>query len=114
MKNYFVRLFETFTQKYHQENHCLNHSLKEIKMLLSDLLTINQSIAGQLNKVEVEIVSKLADLQAAIDDLTEQLGNLELTDEQTASVEAVQAAVDALDNLTPDIEPTPEPEPTPE
>jgi ACT domain-containing protein len=78
MKNYFVRLFETFTAKYHEENHCIHYQLKEINMLLSELLTKNQSIAGQLNKVEVEIVTKLAALQAAVDDLTEQLGNLEL------------------------------------
>jgi len=83
-------------------------------MLLSDLLTINASIVGQLNKVEVEIVKRLGDLQAAIDTLTQQLANLELTEEQAASFEAVRVAAQALDDIVPDAEPTPEPEPTPE
>ena len=79
-------------------------------MLLSELLTKNQSIVGQLNKVEAEIVKKVADLQAAIDKLTEQMGDVELTAEQTASFDAVQTAVDALDALNADNlhEPTPE------
>jgi hypothetical protein len=87
--------------------------LRKIDMLLSELLTKNQSILGQLNKVEVELVTRLADLQEKVDTLTAQMGNVELTAEQTASIEAVQAAVDALDNLTPDTLPEPTPEPTP-
>jgi len=79
-------------------------------MLLSELLTKNQSIVGQLNKVEAEIVKKVADLQAAIDKLTEQMGDVELTAEQTASFDAVQTAVDALDALNADNLPEPTPE----
>jgi hypothetical protein len=74
-------------------------------MLLSELLTKNQSIAGKLNKVEAEIVKKIADLQAAIDKLTAQMGDIELTAEQTASFDEVQTIVDSLDSLTPDQEP---------
>ena len=79
-------------------------------MLLSELLTKNQSIVGQLNKVEAEIVKKVADLQAAIDKLTEQMGDVELTAEQIASFDAVQTAVDALDALNADNLPEPTPE----
>jgi DNA-binding protein H-NS len=76
--------------------------IERINMLLSELLTKNESIVGQLNKVEAEIVKRIADLQAAVDTLTQQLGNIELTPEQTASVEALQTAVDSLDNIVPD------------
>jgi hypothetical protein len=85
--------------------HNYTYFLRRIEMLLSELLTKNQSIAGQLNKVETEIVKKIADLQEAIDKLTAQMGDVELTAEQTASIEAIQTAVDALDNLTPNSEP---------
>ena len=74
-------------------------------MLLSELLTKNTSIVGQLNKVETEIVKKIADLQEAVDDLTSQMGDVELTEEQTDSFDAVQTAVDALDNLNEDTVP---------
>jgi len=98
---------------HHQEKeptHNYTYFLRRIEMLLSELLTKNQSIVGQLNKVEAEIVKKVADLQAAIDKLTEQMGDVELTAEQTASFDAVQTAVDALDALNADNlhEPTPE------
>jgi SMC interacting uncharacterized protein involved in chromosome segregation len=82
--------------------HNYTHFVRKIEMLLSELLTKNQSIAGQLNKVEVEIVKRISELQEAVDKLTQQLGNLELTEEQTASVEALQVAVDALDSVVPD------------
>ena len=78
--------------------------MKEIKMLLSELLTVNVSIKNQLNKVEQEIISKTKTLQDSITALTEQLANVELTPEQTQSVLDVQAAVQALDDLTPDAE----------
>ena len=82
-------------------------------MLLSDLLTINTSLAGQLNKVEVEIVSKFNELQAAIAQLTAQLADAPLSDAQAASVNAVLAAAQRLDAIVPDEEPAPEPVPEP-
>jgi hypothetical protein len=89
---------------HHQEKepHNYTYFVRKIEMLLSELLTKNESILGQLNKVEVEIVKKITDLQAAVDTLTQQLGDVALTDEQTASVEALQTAVDALDSIVPD------------
>jgi hypothetical protein len=111
MKNYFVRLFEAFTSKYHEENHCLNHVLKEISMKLSDVLSANVSIRDQLTKAEVEIVKRVADLQAAIDKLTQQLADVELTPEQAASFDEVKATAQALDDLNED---EIAPEPTPE
>jgi hypothetical protein len=94
--------------------HNYTYFVRKIEMLLSELLTKNQSILGKLNKVEVEIVKKISDLQTAIDTLTAQMGDVELTAEQTASIDALQTAVDALDNIVPDNLPEPTPEPTPE
>ena len=71
-------------------------------MQLSEILTLNQSIAGQLNKVEAEVVNATAVLQAAIADLQAQLANQELPAEVAASFQAVQDAANALDNLNPD------------
>jgi len=86
---------------------------KDLIMLLSELLTINTSLAGQLNKVEVEIVSKFNELQAAIAQLTAQLADTPLSDAQAASVNAVLAAAQRLDAIVPDEEPAPEPVPEP-
>jgi flagellar motor switch protein FliM len=88
-----------------EPTHTLTHLEREIIMKLSELLFQNTSIKNQLNKVEVEIVAKLAELQAAVDKLTENLADITLTDEQTQSVLDVQTAVDALDKIVPD--PTP-------
>ena len=71
-------------------------------MLLSEILEINQSIAGQLSKVEAEIVAKFADLQAAIDNLTTQLADAPLSEAQADSVNELLAAAQRLDDLTPD------------
>jgi DNA-binding protein H-NS len=71
-------------------------------MKLEELLTINNSIKDQLTKIDQEIITKLAELQTAIDKLTEQLAAVELTDEQAASVVAVQDAVNAIDAIIPD------------
>ena len=71
-------------------------------MLLSELLAVNVSLKDQLTKIDLEIVAKLAELQAAIDKLTQQLGDVVLTAEQVQSITDLQSAVDALDNLNPD------------
>jgi hypothetical protein len=71
-------------------------------MLLSELLEINAGIAGQLNKVETEVVNKFAELQAAIDDLTTQLADAPLSEAQADSVNAVVAAAQRLDSIVPD------------
>jgi hypothetical protein len=88
----------------HHDRHTkpLTHFEKETIMLLSELLTINQSVKGQLNKVETEIIAKTSELQAAIDALTAQLADVALTPEQAQSVTDVQAAAQALDDLNPD------------
>jgi hypothetical protein len=87
-----------------EPSHNYTYFVRKIEMLLSELLTKNQSIAGKLNKVEAEIVKKIADLQAAIDKLTAQMGDIELTPEQTASFDELQTIADSLDSLTPDQE----------
>ena len=85
---------------YHYYYH--KPTLKGILMKLSDLLTVNTSIAGQLSKIETEVVAKLAELQASIDALTTSLADAPLTDEQAASVQAVQDKVNELDAIIPD------------
>lgn len=74
-------------------------------MKLSDLLAINTSLVGQLSKIETELVIKIDVLQAAIEDLTAQLADAPLSDEQAASVQAVLDAVDELDAIVPDAPP---------
>lgn len=71
-------------------------------MKLSELLSINQSITGQLSKIEVEVNAKIDELTGAVNTLTGQLADVPLTQEQMDSVTAVQAAVNALDALVPD------------
>ena len=74
-------------------------------MRLSEVLLINNSLANQLSKIDTEITTKFAELQTAIDDLTSQLADVTLTPEQQASVDAVVASVQTLDDLVPDAEP---------
>jgi len=96
--------------KHHERNeehdeepkYLITHFEKEIRMKLNELLQINNSIKDQLSKIDQEIIAKLAELQAAIDNLSQQLSDVELTAEQAQSVQDVQDAVTALDNLVPD------------
>jgi hypothetical protein len=80
---------------------------RKILMKLSELLTINESLVGQLSHIESEVVDKLAELQTAIDNLTANLADVELTPEQAQSVLDVQVAVQELDDIIP--EPIPGP-----
>jgi hypothetical protein len=97
MKNFFnpFGLFNCTKDNHHKP-------LEEIQMKLSELLAINTGIAGQLSKIETEVVTHAATLQAAIDNLTAQLADVVLTDEQAQSVNAVIAAAQRLDDLNPD------------
>jgi hypothetical protein len=90
----------------HKPHHQLTIE-EEILMKINELLTVNQSIKGQLNKAEAEIVGKLTHLQAAIDNLTQAAQNLDLPDEVVASIGEVQAASQALDDIVPDEVPAP-------
>jgi SMC interacting uncharacterized protein involved in chromosome segregation len=85
---------------HHNPHHKTQY--EELLMKINELLQINQSITGQLNKAEAEIVARIAALQAAVDDLTAQLADQDLTPEQVASLEALQASAQALDDITPD------------
>jgi propanediol dehydratase small subunit len=82
---------------------------KRILMRLSDLLTLNNSLYGQVTKIDAEVTAKLAELQAAIDNLTATLADAPLTDEQASSVDAVVAAVQKLDDII--LDPAPEESP---
>jgi hypothetical protein len=90
---------------HHQEKeppHNYTYFLRRIEMLMSEILQQNTSIKDQLNKAEVEIVKRVANLQASIDKLNQQLANVELTPEQAASFDEVKAAAQALDDLNED------------
>ena len=105
-----VKLIKAIAMKHHERNeepeeepkYLITHLEKEILMKLSDILQQNESIKSQLNKAEVEIVKRVGDLQAAIDNLTANMADVELTPEQVASFDAVKASAQALDDLNED------------
>ena len=72
-------------------------------MKLTELVTINQSIKGQLNKAEQEIIAKVADLQEKIDELVANAADADLPQEVVDSITEVQTAAQALDDLNPDV-----------
>jgi hypothetical protein len=78
-----------------------------ILMKISELLTANQSIKGQLNKAEAEIVGKVAELNAKIDELIAAAGNADLPEEVNQSIAEVQTAAQALDDIVADPVPVP-------
>ena len=80
----------------------IHNNMREIEMRLSELLTQNESMAGQLSKVETEVLGALDTLKATIAQLTVDLADAPLTDEQAQSVANVQAGIDKLDALVPD------------
>ena len=80
----------------------IHNNMREIEMKLSELLTQNESMAGQLSKVETEVLGALDALKATIAQLTADLADAPLTDEQAQSVANVQAGIDKLDALVPD------------
>jgi hypothetical protein len=91
-------------------HHYFYHPSEEIIIMkISELLTVNESIKNQLNKAEAEIVAKIAALQAAVDELTAQLANQDLTPEQVASLTALQESAQALDEIVPDPAPVEDP-----
>ena len=80
----------------------INNNMIEIEMKLSELLTQNESMAGQLSKVETEVLGALDALKATVTQLQLDLADAPLTDEQAQSVANVQAGIDKLDALVPD------------
>jgi hypothetical protein len=78
-----------------------------ILMKISELLTVNQSIKGQLNKAEAEIVGKVTELNAKIDELVAAAGNADLPEEVNQSIADVQTAAQALDDIVADPVPVP-------
>lgn len=111
-----VNIIKALTMKHHEDHedhedheehqvvpkYLLTKLEREIIMKLTELLAINNSMKDQLTKIDLEIITKLGALQTAIDELTAQLAGVELTEEQTASVLAVQEAVNSLDAIVPD------------
>jgi hypothetical protein len=71
-------------------------------MKLNELLTVNQSIKGQLNKAEAEIVGKVTELQTKIDELVANAANADLPDDVVQSITDVQTAAQSLDDLNAD------------
>jgi hypothetical protein len=73
-----------------------------IIMKINELLTVNQSIKGQLNKAEAEIVGKIAELNAKIDALVAAADGADLPDDVVASIQDVQTAAQSLDDINAD------------
>ena len=71
-------------------------------MKISELLTLNTSIKGQLNKAEAEIVGKITELQAKIDALVAAAADADLPAEVAQSITDLQTASQALDDVVPD------------
>jgi hypothetical protein len=88
-----------------EHNH--HHFEELILMKINELLTVNQSIKGQLNKAEAEIVGKVTDLQTKIDALVAAAEQADLPAEVVASIEEVQAAAQGLDDIVADPVPVP-------
>jgi precorrin-2 methylase len=74
-----------------------------IVMKLEELVKINQSIKGQLNKAEQEILAKVATLQEKIDELIEAASTADLPQDVVDSLAEVQVAAQSLDDLNPDV-----------
>jgi hypothetical protein len=84
--------------------------LENLDMKLSELLLANESMSGQLSKIDTEINAKFDELNGAVNTLTVELADASLTPAQADSVAAVQAKVDALDSIVADpvpVEPAP-------
>jgi hypothetical protein len=85
---------------HHNPHHKTHYEI--IIMKIEELVTINQSIKGQLNKAEAEILANIADLRAKIDELVAAAANADLPQEVVDSLTEVQAAAQALDDVNPD------------
>lgn len=84
------------------------HLLTEIKMAIntmSELVAALTATSAQAAKAQAEIVDKITTLQSTIDALNASLSNATLTAEQSAAVDAVVVAVQALDDIVPDGDP---------
>ena len=71
-------------------------------MKLSEVIVQNESMAGQISKVEGEIIAKFAELQAQIAAMIVELADVTLSDTQAAAVNAVAEGVQRLDDIVPD------------
>jgi hypothetical protein len=95
-------------EKPHYNPHHKTH-YEIIIMKIEELVTINQSIKGQLNKAEAEIIARIANLNAKIDELIAAAANADLPQEVADSLLEVQSAAQALDDITPDETPVEDP-----
>ena len=76
--------------------------LENIEMKLSEVIVQNESMAGQISKVEGEIIAKFAELQAQIAAMIVELADVTLSDSQAAAVNAVAEGVQRLEDIVPD------------
>lgn len=79
-------------------------SQEEIVMKLNELSAVVTALSGQVEKVKTEVLTRIADLEAALSDVT-------LPPEAEAAIEALRVGVQGLDDLNPDAVVEPEPEP---
>ena len=87
----------------HPPQHIHQHTVEDLIMKLTEFVTINQSIKGQLNKAEQEIIAKVTTLQEKIDELVANAADADLPQEVVDSLTEVQTASQALDDLNADV-----------
>ena len=87
----------------------LEQELEEINMKLSELAAAITEVSEQLAKAQVEIMTKIEELEAA-------LADIELPQDAQDAIAALKEQAQRLDDVVPEVLPTPEPapEPTPE
>lgn len=72
--------------------------LEELLMKVSELSAAIAALSAQLARVQDEILSKIADLEAA-------LGDADVPEEAADALTALRLTVQALDDLVPDADP---------
>jgi chromosome segregation ATPase len=79
------------------------HLLVELKMNIAEAVALLTATTEQAQKAQAEIVLKISELQASISELTANMESATLSAEQAAAVDAVVVAVQALDDIVPDV-----------
>ena len=75
---------------------------KTIMAKVSTLKEQLDGIAAQAAKANTEVKAKLAELNTKIDDLTSQLGDVEIPEDAQASLDALKGIVKDIDDNIPD------------
>ena len=75
---------------------------KEVAMRLNELSAVVNGLVGQVEKVKTEVLARIDELSAALQDVA-------LPAEAEAALDALRAGIQGLDDLNPDAVVEPEP-----